>query len=98
MVLVLIIRVGQQRDSANAEFAQFGAGGQVGAHGFQIDVPAARQRLAPEQGFVEVDRRAVPAFEDGVNQVVRLGLEGESPVPDTHGGLSWTAFLSMPKI
>lgn len=45
------------------------------------------QRLAPEQGFVEVDQRAALAFEDGVNQVSRLGLAGRSPVRDTHGGV-----------
>ena len=45
------------------------------------------QRLAPEQGFVQVDQHAAPAFGDGVNQVLRLGLAGGGPVGDTHGGV-----------
>ena len=78
---------GHQRRGADAEFAQFGAGRQVGAYGFQIHIPAARQRLAPEQGFVELNQRAAPALEDGVNQVLRLGLEGGGPVGNAHGGV-----------
>ena len=76
MVLLFIVSAREQRDGADAEFAQFGAGWQVGAYCFQIHVPAARQRLAPEQGFVEVDQRAAPALEDRVNQVLRLELAG----------------------
>ena len=69
MVFVFVRRASQQRYGANAEFAQFGAGRQVGSHGFQVHVPAARQRLAIEQDFVEVDRRAAQALKDRVNQV-----------------------------
>ena len=80
MVLVFIGCTRQQRHGADAEFAQLGAGWQVGMHSFQIDVSAARKWLAAEQGFVEVDQHAAPAFEDRANQLLRLEFAGGGPV------------------
>ena len=79
MVFVFIDGAGQQGHGANTELAQFPAGGQARAHSAQVDVPGARQRLAPQQRLVQVDHGAAAALEDGVDQVLRLRLEGGCP-------------------
>ena len=84
-MVVFVVRARQQRNGANAEFTQFAAGRQLGAYRLEVDVPAACQGLAPEQGFVEVHEAAAAPVFDGLDEVYRLRFEGWSPVRDTHG-------------
>ena len=79
MVFVFVDGAGQQGHGANTELAQLPTGGQARAHGAQVDVPGAGQRLAPQQRLVQVDHGAAAALEDGVDQVLRLRLEGGCP-------------------
>ena len=90
VVFVLVDRAGQQGHGADAEFAQLPAGGQARAHGAKVDVPGARQRLAPQQRLVQVDHGAAAALENGVDQVLRLRLEGGCPL-----GNAQHVFLSL---
>lgn len=81
-----------------AEFVQFGVGRQVSAHSCQVHIPAVRLRLAPEPGFVRVDQRAAPAFEDGVDQVLRWGFSAGVQSGIRMVSLIWTVFPLMPKV
>ena len=47
VVLVFVGGAGQQRHGANGQLAQPAAGRQAGAHRAEVNIPAARQRLAP---------------------------------------------------
>ena len=87
VVVVFVLGAGQQRHGADRQLAQLATGGQLGAHGFQVHVPAARQRPAPQQGAVEVDEVAAPPRADGGHQFVGLRLGVGGPIGDAHAGL-----------
>lgn len=67
MVVVLVLRAGQQSHGANAQLAQFAAGGQTGAHVFQINVPAACQWFAPKQSAVQIEQVPAASLDDGID-------------------------------
>jgi hypothetical protein len=86
VVVVFVFGARQQRHGANAQFPQLPAGGQLAAHRLEIDVPAARQRFAPQQRTVQVDQCATAARPDGVDQIGGLGFAFGGPVRNAHGG------------
>ena len=89
MVVVFVVCAGYQRDRANCQFPQAAFNRQLSAHGLEIDIPAARQRLTPEQGMVQRGELAASASFNRRDEFARLGAEGGSPGRNAHGGLSW---------
>ena len=84
MVVVFVRCACEQSHSANAKFTQFAASWQARAHVFQIDIPSARNRFAPQQCSIEVEQRATSAGKYGVHHVLGLGFEFGGPSRNAH--------------
>src|SRR5689334_5581148 len=84
MVVVFVLRTGNQCDRANPKLAQLSAGRELCADAFEVNIPAACKRFAPQERTVQIQQLATAALLNSLHQLIWLRLSLVVPCRYSH--------------